>query len=383
MVLKVGSKGHRSRHSFDTFEEARRLAQRRLPPSLFADMMGGAGRGVTARRNVEVFDEVSFRPRAAVAWPKRDLRTTVLGTEISLPVILAPVGALRLANPGGAPAAARAAEAAGTICAVSMAAGHLPTDVARAASGPVWQQLYLFQGREVAERIIGDAKREKFGAIIVTVDTPASLKPPIQLSVSVSSALEYGPELIRRPQWLAGFLKDGMQLAAARAALGPMIGGVPVWDDLEWIKELWGGPIVVKGIVTADDARRAVDRGASAVVVSNHGGLILDSAPPTLTVLSEVVAAIGDQTEVLFDGGVRQGADVIKAIAVGARAVLIGRSYLAGLAVGGESGVRRVLENYRREIDATLAMIGCPKIEALDPSYVQLPEQWTTSAARG
>jgi isopentenyl diphosphate isomerase/L-lactate dehydrogenase-like FMN-dependent dehydrogenase len=368
------------RVDFDSYEEANRLAGKRLPPSLYKDMFGGAGRGLTNRANAEAFDQVTFVPRAAVAWANRDLRTTVLGTSISMPVILAPVGSLRLANPGGAVSAARAAQAAGTICAVSMSSGHLPDDVAQGAPGAaLWQQLYLFQGREVAERIIRDAKAAGYKALIVTVDSPAMLKKHPELAISLRCAVEFGPELVRRPRWLAGFVRDGMQLEAAKAALGPRIAGAPVWDDLEWIKELWGGPLIVKGVVTADDARKAVDLGASAVVVSNHGGLVLDGSPSSLSVLPGIVAAIGGNAEVLVDGGIRRGSDVVKAVAIGAKAVLIGRSYLAGLAAGGEAGVRTVLDNYQRELDALLAMVGSPDIGHLDSSYVKYPEAWGKS----
>ena len=210
----------------------------------------------------------------------------------------------------------------------------------------------------------------------MTVDSPAMLKKHPELAVSLRCAVEFGPELVRRPRWLAGFVRDGMQLEAAQAALGPRIAGAPVGDDLEWIKELWGGPLIVKGVVTADDARKAVDLGASAVVVSNHGGLVLDGSPSSLSVLPSIVAAIGDNAEILVDGGIRRGSDVVKAVAMGARAALIGRSYLAGLAAGGEAGVRTVLDNYRRELDALLAMVGSQDIEHLDSSYVKYPEAW-------
>jgi isopentenyl diphosphate isomerase/L-lactate dehydrogenase-like FMN-dependent dehydrogenase len=373
-LVKDALAGHAD---FDGFEEANRLARRRLPPSLYNDLFHGAGRGVTNRANTEAFDQVTFVPRAAVAWESRDLRTTVLGTEISMPVILAPVGSLRLANPGGAVAAARAAHAAGTICAVSMSSGHLPDAVAQGAPGAaLWQQLYLFQGRKVAERIIREAKAAGFKAIIVTVDAPAMLQQRPELAISLRCAVEFGPELVRRPRWLAGFVRDGMQLAAAKAALGLRIGGTPMWDDLAWIKELWDGPVIVKGVVTAEDARKAVDLGASAVVVSNHGGLILDGSPSSLSVLPGIVAAIGDSAEVLVDSGIRRGSDVVKAVSIGAKAVLIGRSYLAGLSADGEAGVRTVLANYRRELDALLAMVGSETVEGLDSTYVKYPDSW-------
>jgi isopentenyl diphosphate isomerase/L-lactate dehydrogenase-like FMN-dependent dehydrogenase len=371
----------RKGYQFDSFAQLQRLARRRLPPHLFHDMMGGVGRGVTARRNTEVFDEVSFQPRAAVGFAGRDLRTTVLGRELSLPVILAPVGGLRMVHPGGAVAAARAARGAGTLAGVSMMAGHRVTDLGTAAEG-CWQQLYLHRGRERAEQIIAEATARGCSALVVTVDCPVSPKRPLNLRVSVDTALRFGPELVRRPVWTLGFLRDGAKLAAANEALGPRVDRAVLWSDLRWIRQAWRGPLIVKGVVRPDDARLAVAEGAAAVVVSNHGGLTVDGAPPTLAALPGVVAAVGGAAEVLLDGGVRQGADVLKAVALGARAVLIGRPYIAGLAVGGGAGVAAVIEMFRFQTDAALAMIGCPSIAALDRGYVAAPERWAAVQAR-
>jgi isopentenyl diphosphate isomerase/L-lactate dehydrogenase-like FMN-dependent dehydrogenase len=364
---------------FGSYEELEALTRRRLPKALFHDMMHGAGRGVTARRNCIAFDEVEFVPRAAVGWPSRDLTTTVLGTKVSMPVLLSPVGALRLVHPHGAVGAARAARDAGVICAVSMYAGHTPEDVGQAVpDGLRWQQLYLSRGRPRAEQVIAQAAAHGFRALVVTVDTPVSPKRSASISISLRSALEYGPDLVRRPRWLARFLRDGMRLAAANEALGPRVNETALWSDMAWIKERWDGPLVVKGVVTAEDARRAVGAGADAIVVSNHGGMSVDGAPATLTCLQDVIVGADGQAEILLDGGIRQGADVVKAVAMGARAVMIGRPGLAGLGVAGQAGVAAVLEMFRDQVDIVLAMIGCPSVTALDTSFVRIPAAWFT-----
>jgi isopentenyl diphosphate isomerase/L-lactate dehydrogenase-like FMN-dependent dehydrogenase len=363
------------RKQFKSWEEARALARRRLPGPLFENMMFGVGRGVTSRWNTEAYDQIAFRPRAAMSFDQRQLRTTVLGTEISMPLFLDPVGAIRLVHPDGACAAARAAHSADTLCAVSMVAGHGVAEVAQASSGPLWQQLYLTRGREAAEQVIQEAADCGYKALVITVDCPVPPKPPVPITVSLASALRFAPDIATHPGWATGFFLDGLQLGAANEAMAPRTRAA-VWSDLEWIRPAWRGPLVVKGVVTADDARRAVDGGADCVVISNHGGLALDGAPATLPALPGVVEAVGSQAEVLIDGGIRQGSDVIKALALGARAVMIGRPYVAGLAIGGEAGVRQTLEMFRHQIDTALAMVGCDDVHALDPSYVTVPRHW-------
>ncbi|MBZ5739557.1 alpha-hydroxy acid oxidase [Nocardioides mangrovi] len=363
-----------------SYEEVRRRAAKVLPPTLFEDMTHGTGRGVTARANEAAFDRVDLVPRAAVGWEQRSLTTTVLGTEVSMPVLAAPVGGLRMVHPDGAPGVAEACGRAGTIAVVSMMAGHGVDAVADRATGPVWQQVYLSHGHERCAQIIADARRRGFSAIVVTVDCPVSPKRPVGLSISLASARAFGPELVRRPGWTARFLRDGADLAAAQQAMGPRLRQTALWSDLAWLRQQWGGPLVVKGIVTAADARRAADAGVDAIVVSNHGGMSLDGSPATLSALPAVVAEVGSEVEVYLDGGVRQGSDVLRALGLGARAVLVGRPTLLGLAVGGAAGVTAVFELLRHQLDVSLAMVGAEHITDIDPTYVRAPQSWSSVA---
>jgi L-lactate dehydrogenase (cytochrome) len=379
-------------------EDLRGLAQRRLPKSVFDYLDGGAEAELTLAENCRAFRDVLFRPRSAVAVGVCDLKTRVLNHELSFPAMLAPVGYSRLMHPGGEVAAARAAGEAGTAYILSTISGHKLEDVKAGSSGPVFYQLYLLGGREAAEGALDRARRAGFSALVITVDTPVAglrERDPRNgmkelLSTSLFAKIPYLPNILAHPGWLASFLLDGgvpklqnvvipgkgaMELIDVAAALAS---ATVTWEDLRWIRELWSGPIVVKGLLTGDDARRAVDEGASAVVVSNHGGRQLDSVFPTLRALPEVVAAVSGQIEVLMDGGVRRGADIVKAICLGARAVLVGRAYAYGLAAGGAVGAARALQILRSDVERTLRLLGCPSIAALDRSYIEVPPAWVS-----
>ena len=369
--------------------DLRHLARRRLPRVVFDYLDGGADAEVTLGRNRDAFEAVAFRPRSAVALDACDLRTTVLGTALTMPVLLAPVGSSRLFWPRGEAVAAGAAGAAGTAYILSTLSGTRLEEVKAATVGPCWYQLYLCGGRDVAAASIARATAAGFSALVVTIDTPvAGLRERDARNGAKELAsrqpltmLPWLPQFLAKPRWLVDVLADGGLMHFPNIVLpdGPMgyadVGtaleqSVICWDDFQWIRELWQAPIVVKGIHTDDDARRAVDVGASAVVVSNHGGRQLDGVAPTLGVLPEVVAAVGDQVEVLLDGGIRRGGDVVKALCLGARAVLIGRSYAYGLGAGGEAGVTRALEILRVDVHRTLTLLGCPSVAELDRSYV-------------
>jgi L-lactate dehydrogenase (cytochrome) len=293
-------------------------------------------------------------------------------------------------------AAARAAGKAGTAFVLSTMSGHSLEDVAKSSSGPLWYQLYLVGGRGAGEAAIERARAAGYSALVLTIDTATfgfrerdiRNGAAVLLGKSKFAAISFLPQLFARPGWLARFLLDGgkldlpnivvpgrgpLPLAEAHAGLAR---SVVTWEEFGWIRKAWPGPIVVKGVLTAEDARRAVDEGAAAVIVSNHGGRQLDGVAASLRALPEVVAAVNGRAEVLMDGGVRRGGDVLKAICLGARAVLIGRAYVYGLGVAGEAGVGRALEILRADLDRDLTLLGCASIEKLDRSYVDVPVTW-------
>ncbi|HEV2730022.1 MAG TPA: alpha-hydroxy acid oxidase [Terriglobales bacterium] len=371
-------------------EDLRGLAQRRLPRMVFDYLDGGAEAEVTLRENCRAFESVTFRPRQAVAVPDCDLRTRVLGIEVSFPALLAPVGYSRLMHPGGEVAAARAAGAAGTAYILSTISGHRLEDVKAGSSGAVCYQLYLLGGREAAEGAVERARAAGYSALVVTVDTAVGgmrerdFRNGVTelMGDSMFAKIPFMPQILARPGWLKDFLLDG-GLPQLPNVVIPGQGAMPLqdvstslargavtWEDLSWIRKCWPGPIVIKGVLTGDDARRAVDEGAVAVVVSNHGGRQLDGVPATLRVLPEVVSAVDGRAEVLMDGGIRRGSDIVKAICLGARAVLVGRAYAYGLAAAGEAGVARALEILRADVERTLRLLGCPCVAALDSSYI-------------
>jgi len=376
--------------------DLRRLAKRRLPRVVFDYLDGGAEGEVTLRENCRVFEQLTFRPRYAVAMPQCDLRTRVLGYDLAFPAILAPVGYSRLMHPAGELAAASAAGSAGLIYTLSTISAHKLENVRAASTGPVWYQLYLVGSRAVAEAGIERAQRAGFSALVVTIDTPVAglrERDPRNgmkelLSNSLLSKLPFLPQMFAHPGWLASFLLDGgvpqlenivipgqgpMPLMDVTAALAK---AYVTWEDLRWLRKIWTGPILVKGVLTGDDARRAVAEGAAAIIVSNHGGRQLDGAPATLRALPEVVAAVNGQAEVLMDGGIRRGSDIVKAMCLGARAVLIGRAYAYGLGAAGRAGVNRALEILRSDVERTLLLIGCPSVSALNASCVNVPKDW-------
>ena len=376
--------------------DLRRLAQKRAPKAVFDYLDGGADSEITLSENTRAFRDILFRPRQAVALGQCGLSVKVLGREISFPAMLAPVGYSRMMHPGGEVVAARAAGEAGTGYILSTISGHKMENVRAATSGPAWYQLYLVGGRGAAEGAIDRARIAGFSALVITVDTAVAglrERDPRNgmkelLGGSIFAKMPFLPEIMSHPRWLAGFLMDGglpklenivipgkgpMELLDVSASLAQ---SAVSWADFPWIRQLWNGPIVVKGILIADDARRAVDEGASAVVVSNHGGRQLDEVYPSIRALPEVVAAVGNQTEVLMDGGIRRGSDVVKALCLGARAVLVGRAYAYGLAAGGYEGVKKAIQILRDDFERTMRLLGCPTIAELNASYIEYPSSW-------
>ena len=352
---------------------------------------------ITLRDNSRAFDLLRFRPRNAIAVPHCDLCTQVLGTELSFPAIVAPVGYSRLIHPDGERAAAARAGAAGIAYILSTISGHKLEDVKASSSGPVWYQLYLLGGRAAAEASLERARLAGFTALAVTIDTGTAgmRERDIRngtaelMSGNVLRMLPFLSQFLSRPRWLAAFLLDGgihklpnvivpgqgpLSLVDVAAALA---NSVVTWQDFHWLREAWPGPIVAKGVLTGDDARRAIDAGAAGIIVSNHGGRQLDGVAATLRALPEIVKAISSQAEVLMDGGIRRGSDIVKAICLGARAVLVGRAYAYGMAAAGEAGVFRALAILRADLERTMKLLGCASVADLNRSYVDVPPDWT------
>ena len=389
-MTPISSAGHLSRAV--NIEDLRELARRRLPRIVFNYIDGGADGEWTLRENRRAFDAITFRPHQAVAVPACDLRTRVLGTELSMPLLLAPVGYLRVMHPDGEIAAARAAGRAGVGFILSTVSGHRLENVKAASSGQVWYQLYLTGGRAAAENAMGRAMDVGYTVLVITIDSTVighrerELRDGMEqlLRGNIWSKIPFAPQVLARPRWLTRFLLDGglpdmpnivsaeTGVLRVRDAHTAMKREVFSWDDTQWIRALWKGPIVIKGVLSADDAKRSLDHGAAAVVVSNHGGRQLDGVPASLQVLPEVVAAVKDQAEVLMDSGIRRGSDIAKAMCMGARAVLCGRAFAYGLAAGGEAGVARAIEMLRSDLERCLKLLGCRSVDALNESYLQI-----------
>jgi isopentenyl diphosphate isomerase/L-lactate dehydrogenase-like FMN-dependent dehydrogenase len=380
-------------------EHAHQVARRRVPVPVADYVDGGAGNEQSLLANLSAVRSVQLRPRLGVtSADPPDLRTTVLGTDISMPLLLSPVGFTRMMHPAGDVAGATAAGAAGTIFTLSSMSGHTMDEVVAAAARPPWFQLYFLGGREGAEQLVARARQAGFAALVVTMDTQTTgdrrrerrfgLSPPLQLDRSTVSRM--APFAVARPRWLLDQARDGFHLELVNATGlgtdgGPMapaeallrwLASPPTWEDLGHLVELFDGPVLAKGILTADDARRALDAGASGIIVSNHGGRQLDGVASTFQALAEVVRAVGTKTEVLVDGGIRSGADVVRAVALGARAAMIGRAWAYGLCAAGQPGVLRVLSLLREDIDRTMRLIGAASVGEIDAALVDLPPAW-------
>ena len=367
-------------------EELRQRARRRLPRAIYDFVDGGAQDERTLAANRSDFDRLVFQPRYLVDVAKRDLTTTVLGTELSMPVALAPTGLVGMTRKRGELLAARAADRAGIGTRLSCMTGVSVAEVAAVREKPFWYQLYVMRNRSLTERMLDNAKAAGCTALFVTVDTPV-LGPRERdvrngLTIPPRLRLANALDMLRRPRWLAEFglgpppqFADVLPLVAGGGSLTTIAKFIAEqyapelhWGDLAWLARHWGGPLVLKGILAPDDARRAVEAGCAGVVVSNHGGRQMEGVASAIAALPAVVDAVAGQAEVLLDSGIRRGNDVIKALALGAKAVLIGRAYLWGLTAGGEAGVARVIEIFRNEIDTGLALLGRPDVKSLDPS---------------
>jgi isopentenyl diphosphate isomerase/L-lactate dehydrogenase-like FMN-dependent dehydrogenase len=368
--------------------DLRERARRRLPRMVFDFVDGGAEDEATVRENRRAFADVAFRPRVLVDVSDRPQAVRVLGQDLAMPVILGPTGLARMVDPAGEAAAAVAAERFGTVSVVSSGSSVSFEDVAAAVSAPQWFQLYPWGDRRTIEALIGRAQDCGYRAMVVTVDVPVvgAREKDLRNGLTVPPRVDArtGWDVLSHPAWLARLATSPKVTFANFTGLVPAARGTSglatatqgllnpghTWADLEWMVRRWRGPVLLKGVLTAEDAQRAVELGCAGVVVSNHGGRQADCLPGALDVLAEVVDAVGDRVDVLLDGGVRRGTDVVKALALGARACMTGRPWLYGLAAGGPAGVERVLGVLREEIDRTLALIGRPGVAALDRSAV-------------
>jgi L-lactate dehydrogenase (cytochrome)/glycolate oxidase len=380
---------------FETVAEAQRRAKRRLPKSVYGALVAGSERGLTVADNVAAFGELGFAPHVAGLSAKRDLTATGMGQPISLPVILSPTG-VQAVHPDGEVAVARAAAARGTAMGLSSFASK-PVEEVAAASPQTFFQMYWVGTREVLVQRMERARRAGAVGLIMTLDWSFSNgrdwgSPVIPEKIDLRAMARFAPEGLARPRWLLQYARTGRVPDLTTPNLAPPGGSaptffgaygewmqtpLPTWDDVAWLREQWGGPFMLKGVTRVDDARRAVAAGVTAISVSNHGGNNLDSTPATIRLLPAIADAVGDQVEVLLDGGIRRGSDVIKALALGARAVMIGRAYLWGLAANGQAGVENVLDILRGGIDSAVLGLGHASVRDLTRDDVLIPPGFT------
>jgi heme/flavin dehydrogenase (mycofactocin system) len=377
---------------FESVAVAQRRARKRLPSFVYGALIAGSERGQTITDNVAAYSELRFAPHVAGNSATRELATSVMGQAISMPVLISPTG-VQAVHPDGEVAVARAAAARGTVMGLS-SFGSKPVEEVVAANPQTFFQIYWSGSRdEIAARL---ARARAAGAVGVILTSDWSFShgrdwgsPAIPQRVDTKTMLRYGPESLIHPRWLAAFARTrrlpdlgvpnmvptGSPVPTFFEAYGGwMQTPPPSWDDVAWLRAEWGGPFMLKGVSRVDDARRAVDVGVTAVSVSNHGGNNLDGTPATIRVLPAIADAVGDQIEVLLDGGVRRGSDVVKAVALGARAVMIGRAYLWGLAANGQAGVENVLDIMRSGIDSALLGLGRSSIHELSADDLVIPD---------
>lgn len=373
-------------------DDLRLAARRRLPRAVFDFIDGAAEDELTLRRNTAALRDVTFRPRVLVDAGRVDQSVTVLGQQLSTPLILAPTGLCGMAAPRGEVLAGRAAAQAGVAFTLSCMSAVTIEDTMRDAPGPHWFQLYVWRDRELTRLLVDRARAAGYRALMLTVDVPvlgqrerdlrngATIPPRVTLRNALDSALRAG--------WLWSMARhprvDFVNVAGTAGGSGGgsfSLGGfvnsqfdpTVTWKDLDWFRSIWSGPLALKGIMSADDAVRAAEAGVDAIVVSNHGGRQLDGLPASIEVLPEIVDAVAGRAEILFDGGIRRGSDVVKALALGARACLIGRPYLYGLGAAGQAGARQAIEILRAEIARVLVLLGRPAVVDLDRSAVRPP----------
>lgn len=353
---------------FINLHELEKLASQCLSPMALDYYRSGACDEITLRENIKAFERISLLPRMLVDVTARKLNVDILGQSVSMPVLIAPTAFHRLAHPQGELATARAAKRAGTIFTLSTLSNSTIEEVAAASEGPLWFQLYVYKDRELTKSLVQRAKRSGYQAIVLTADAPKlgrrerDVRGMFELpdDLRVANLETSGLSMVRC---------DGSDSGLASYIASLFDSGV-TWKDVEWLRSLTDLPILIKGILRPDDAKLAIEYGASGIVVSNHGGRQLDTVPATITVLPAIVDAVAGRVPVLLDGGVRRGTDVIKALSLGACAVLVGRPVLWGLALDAEEGVLSVLEMLRAELDLALALCGCAAADRLTRDFV-------------
>ncbi|WAC56539.1 pre-mycofactocin synthase MftD [Gordonia sp. SL306] len=381
---------------FETVHEAQRRAKKRLPKSVYASLVAGTQAGITLNDNVNAFSELGFAPHVVGAQPDRELSTTVMGQELSFPVMISPTG-VQAVDPDGEVAVARAAAARGTAMGLSSFASH-PVEEVTAVNDKVFFQIYWLGTRDDILARAQRAKEAGAQGLIVTTDWVFNIgrdwgSPDIPEKVDFQALLKLAPEIAVKPRYALDWVRGGKveipDLTAPnltpKGEQGPTFFGAygqwmntppPTWEDLQWLREQWDGPFMVKGITRIDDAKRAVDIGASAISVSNHGGNNLDGTPATIRLLGPIADQVGNQVDVLLDGGVRRGSDVAKALALGARAVMVGRAYLWGLAANGQAGVENVLDLLRMGLDGVVMGLGHKSVHELSRNDLIIPEDF-------
>lgn len=379
---------------FESVAEAQRRAKRRVPASVYKALLAGSEAGITYNDNTAAFGEIGFLPHIAGLSGSRDLSTTVMGQSLSLPVMISPFG-VQAVDPEGEVPVARAAAARGTAMGLSSFSSRLLRDVA-AANPATFLQVYWMGSRDSMVQRLEAAKHDGAQGIILTLDWSWSHSrdwgsPQIPQQVDLKAVLHYLPEAAMRPGWALRFARGGIpdlktpnltgpdgQAPTFFGAYGEWMQTPPAtWDDIAWLRSQWDGPFMIKGVSRIDDARRAVDTGASAISVSSHGGNNLDGVPASIRLLPGIAAAVGDQVEVVMDSGIRRGSDVVKALALGARAVMIGRAALWGLAANGQAGVENVLDILRNGIDSAVYSLGHSSIHELSPDDLLVPDGFT------
>jgi heme/flavin dehydrogenase (mycofactocin system) len=380
---------------FETVAEAQRRAKRRLPKSVYSALLAGSEKGISYADNLDAFGELGFAPHIAGQAAHREQATTVMGQPISLPVLISPTG-VQAVHPDGEVAVARAAAARGTAMGLSSFASK-PVEEVVAANPKVFFQIYWMGDRDAMEARLQRARDAGCVGLILTLDWSFSHSrdwgsPSIPDQIDLKTMATFAPEVALKPAWLLEFARTRklpdltVPNVVPRGAEAPRFFGAygewmatppPSWEDVAWLREIWGGPFMLKGVSRLDNARAAVDAGVTAISVSNHGGNNLDGTPAPIRMLPSIVDAVGDQVEVLLDGGVRRGSDVIKALALGARAVMIGRAYLWGLSANGQAGVENVLDIIRAGMDSALLALGHESVHDLTPDDVVVPEGFT------